>query len=523
MSGKACLILSVAIILGGPSVVRGDTVYSNDFEGEVGAEWSDRATDVTPVGARRFLGQFGNQTVTLTLSNLPSHGEVRLSFDLFILLSWDGDSAPVPPGYGRGPGPDIWSLDVSRGPRLIRTTFDNRTVFPGGPFYRQSYPGEYPSVGYPPQTGSSESNTLGYRFTSYPDVINLECDSVYRQDFTFPHSGSAISLDFAAFGLQELTDESWGLDNVAVEVSRESERGLVVSSTDHGSAVVPGEGLFWYPTGSVVSIEAVPADANSSFVAWVGSAVVAHKVSDPYSTNTQVLVDGAYEVKAVFRGPFNIPDANLKVAVEQTLGKADPAQTDMLALEQLDAPRRRIADLTGLEYATNLTWLRVAFNEVNDVSLLAGLRNLVHADIGPNRITDIGPLAGLINLTDLYLGSNPIEDISVLSGLVNLSVLRVENNEISDISPLAGLVNLRVLRLPFNHISDLSPLSGLAQLTTMSLNGNQIQDINALTGMTLLDIKGNPLSAAVYEVQIPQVLANNPGIDLRYDPREAPR
>lgn len=254
-----------------------------------------------------------------------------------------------------------------------------------------------------------------------------------------------------------------------MEVSREAERGLVVSSTDHGSVLLPGEGLFWYPTGTVTPIQALPADANSSFVAWVGSAAIAHKVLDPYSANTQVVVDGTYEAKAVFRGPFNIPDPNLKAVVEQTLGKTDPTRTDMLALEQLDAVvvGKRITDLTGLEYATNLTWLRVAFNRISDITALAGLRNLVHADIGPNQIRDISPLAGLINLTWLGLGSNPIEDINALSGLVNLILLRMEDNQISDIRPLAGLVNLQVLRLQNNHISDLSPLSGLTQLTTL--------------------------------------------------------
>ena len=45
----------------------GAPLYSNDFEGTIGAEWSTTATDVTPIGDRRFLGQFGNDTVTLTL------------------------------------------------------------------------------------------------------------------------------------------------------------------------------------------------------------------------------------------------------------------------------------------------------------------------------------------------------------------------------------------------------------------------------------------------------------------------
>ena len=361
---------------------------------------------------------------------------------------------------------------------------------------------------------------MGYFFTYSLGVGSQECDAVYRLDFAFPHSGSTISVDFAASGTQGVSDESWGLDNVTVEVSREAERGLVVSSTDHGSVAVPGEGVFWYPTGAPASIQAVPADANSSFLAWVGSAVARHKVSDLHSADTQVVVDDTYDVKAVFRGPFNIPDPNLKAAVEVTLGKTNPTQTDMLALEQLDVPRQGIADLTGLEYATNLTWLSMPFNKISDLALLVGLTSLVHADIGPNGITDISPLAGLINLRDLYLGSNPIGDIDALSGLVNLRALRMEDNKISDLGPLAGLTNLQVLRLRNNRISDLSPLSGLSQLVAMSLDNNQIQDVGALTGMTglmSLNIQGNPLSAAAYDVQIPQILANNPEISLLCD------
>jgi hypothetical protein len=38
-------------------------VYSNDFEGVVGPEWSNTSTDVTPKGARRFLGRFGNDAI----------------------------------------------------------------------------------------------------------------------------------------------------------------------------------------------------------------------------------------------------------------------------------------------------------------------------------------------------------------------------------------------------------------------------------------------------------------------------
>src|SRR5262249_40203650 len=63
----------------------------------IGPEWSwvngsgPIPEDKTPVGDRPFLGQFGNQTVRLSLDDLPSHSHLRVAFDLFTIGSWDGN------------------------------------------------------------------------------------------------------------------------------------------------------------------------------------------------------------------------------------------------------------------------------------------------------------------------------------------------------------------------------------------------------------------------------------------------
>jgi len=43
-------------------------------------------------------------------------------------------------------------------------------------------------------------------------------DSVYLLKFTIPHTANNLALQFSASGLQEIYDESWGLDNVLVTV-----------------------------------------------------------------------------------------------------------------------------------------------------------------------------------------------------------------------------------------------------------------------------------------------------------------
>lgn len=195
-------------------------VYNNDFQGVVGTEWSNSTTDVTPIGARRFLGQFTNDNVTLSLSDLVPHNAASVAFDLFILRSWDGN-------YDHPSNPlNLWSFGLAGGPSLITTTFAQypNPAAPAG--YEQSYPGSYPDGHFAMRTGASENNTLGYTFTNQT-VFDAPMDSVYHLSFTFPHNSGQLALSFAGLGLQGLDswvnnayfDESWGIDNVAVSVN----------------------------------------------------------------------------------------------------------------------------------------------------------------------------------------------------------------------------------------------------------------------------------------------------------------
>jgi len=191
----ALWLITTVMLAASPAAAQ--VVYRNDFEGAVGREWSTSATSTTPTGARRFLGEFENATVSLSLNDLPKHNEVTLSFDLFVIGDWDGNT-PTPPF-----GPDMWSVGVPDENPLIRTTFSNLEA-------RQAYPDPIPGGDNPPRTGVLESNSLGYSGAG---------DSVYRISVTFRHSRGNLNLNFAAVGLEGLGSERWGLDNVSVEVS----------------------------------------------------------------------------------------------------------------------------------------------------------------------------------------------------------------------------------------------------------------------------------------------------------------
>jgi len=79
--------------------------------------------------------------------------------------------------------------------------------------FKQSYPADYPFGNYLAQTSAEEVNSLGYTNN------NLPMDSVYRINSVIDHSQENLSLSFSAFGLQSKNDESWGIDNICIEVS----------------------------------------------------------------------------------------------------------------------------------------------------------------------------------------------------------------------------------------------------------------------------------------------------------------
>ena len=191
-----------------------------------------------------------------------------------------------------------------------------------------------------------------------------------------------------------------------------------------------------------------------------------------------------------------MPDANLREAVREALRLAPGDVLTQQAMQRLtkldaslpaDAPASvKVSDLTGLEHATQLTYLDLYYNEVVDISALSGLTQLTALSLWANDIVDISALSGLTQLTSLRLGGNGLSDISVLSGLTQLTLLSLWRNDIVDISVLSGLTQLTWLYLWGNEIVDVSPLSGLTQLTELYLSGNEIVDVSPLAGLTQL-------------------------------------
>lgn len=176
-------------------------VYSNDFDSPATTGAGVTATlsggfDTATIGG--FNATYGNirrsgDTVSLTLSNLPVHSHLSLTYLLAFLDSWDSRN-------GGCCSPDNLELRID-GNLVHSYTYNNAQ-------------GTIKDIG---------GGTLLYEYVQFDSnvfssdtVVDTDGDS----DLFFPHTASSITFTWRAVGAgwQGDPDEAFGLDNIMVEV-----------------------------------------------------------------------------------------------------------------------------------------------------------------------------------------------------------------------------------------------------------------------------------------------------------------
>jgi internalin A len=128
-------------------------------------------------------------------------------------------------------------------------------------------------------------------------------------------------------------------------------------------------------------------------------------------------------------------------------------------------------DLSGIAKCTGLEKLSLMFNDLTDITPLAGLTNLVELNISRSfHLSDAQVIKNFTKLKSLEIGWSNIRDISFLEDTPEIEMLDMYGLWIKDYSPL--------MKLP--HLKDLS-------LTI--LDKNNIRIIDKLTGLTHLEIE----------------------------------
>lgn len=141
-----------------------------------------------------YLENMGNETVTLTFSDLGEHSYVKLNWDLYLMDTWDGYNEENE--YST----DFWGFSVDG----------------------QSFDWAFSMVKNSNDTNPDE----GFRYySSNPDIHTLpvtsRLDNVlffdnYNDGWIFNHTSDTLTVTFFAYGLQKITDESWAIDDIYI-------------------------------------------------------------------------------------------------------------------------------------------------------------------------------------------------------------------------------------------------------------------------------------------------------------------
>lgn len=154
-------------------------VYSNAIQRSRHLDdWSDRTITRSRDNDRlRVLGPFGTESVTLNLDNLPTHNQVCVEFELYLIDSWDGDH-------------DRWGDDY------FGVRVDGTEQFRD--FFRQGDP------------RSEGAEHLGFGTTKWKETVvpMRVCDD--------NHTASSASFQFFGHVSEGIDNESWAIDNVRV-------------------------------------------------------------------------------------------------------------------------------------------------------------------------------------------------------------------------------------------------------------------------------------------------------------------
>lgn len=236
LCGKALRAASLALVIGGISLnadAAWTTVYTNNFDSGPSAEISG-AWALSPVAGYAGVGAAGNQfsglylvndtgsvwqqanptqstPTRITLTGLPNHTAISLSFLLAIRDSWDGSYYAPNPAL-QFANYDYFNVAID-GVKVFSNTFGFRTIMQV-PGYVQSY--MPPAGGLLTGTGGNATNLGGN--LAYPDsAYDMGKDPLFQ---SIAHTGSSLSISFWADGpgWQGGQDESWAIDNLRVSL-----------------------------------------------------------------------------------------------------------------------------------------------------------------------------------------------------------------------------------------------------------------------------------------------------------------
>ncbi|EGO8899615.1 hypothetical protein D5668_10665, partial [Enterococcus faecalis] len=195
-----------------------------------------------------------------------------------------------------------------------------------------------------------------------------------------------------------------------------------------------------------------------------------------------------------------LPDPTLQSVVAKSLGievsEITKEQMSKLKTISIYASDSTIADLTGLEYAINLSSFYMSGqNQITDFSVLGSLNNLNYVYLMGSNVTDDNVPNFGDNVTRLNLSSASVTD-AVFSKIVNmkgLESLSFESNmNITTIAPLTALPNLTELRIQTCGVTDFTVINDFPKLSSLAAYGQNTGRNDAVTSLSAKELNYDP-------------------------------
>ena len=220
--------------------------YGQNFENLPFSGWNQQIS--FNFNSTNVLGPFYNDSLVYLATSLPKHDSVRVTFDLYIHDTWEGECSSGGKDKLKFYGGSKIQMDAS---------------FSNTPSCQQTYsnlgiPGLYPAE------NDASKNNLSRRCT------NTSKTTRYSITKTFAHTSGKLDLSWVGGlndlpGNQTICDESWSVDNIQIELRKASK--LIWSNGDSAQNINVnpslGNNTYWIkvPVGNDFCIDTVKVNA----------------------------------------------------------------------------------------------------------------------------------------------------------------------------------------------------------------------------------------------------------------------
>ncbi len=150
--------------------------------------------------------------------------------------------------------------------------------------------------------------------------------------------------------------------------------------------------------------------------------------------------------------------------------------------------RGDIDSLEDLSKLKNLRRISLVYQEIKDLTPLAGLATLESIDLRHNPIEQVAPLSKVTSLTSLFIFDTLVSDLTALRDCPRLSTLDIGYTLVKTTTALDGLDSLQILMIRKAPLQSLDHIQTHPMLEEIYLSETQLLDLSPLLELPRLEL-----------------------------------